>query len=149
MRKMQSPDLEEVLAIERAVQAYPWTRGNFSDALESGYLCYVEECDGKLCGYAVLMMGSDDAELLNIAVSGSHQRKGVGRRMLDALMQLASARGMLRVLLEVRASNLPAIALYRLAGFREIGVRREYYRRNSGSEDAIVMACDLGKEANG
>ena len=142
---MQASDVDEVLAIECAVQAYPWTRGNFYDALESGYLCYVEECDGKPCGYTVLMMGSDDAELLNIAIAKAYQRKGMGRRMLESLMQIARDRKMSRILLEVRASNPAAIALYRLAGFREIGVRREYYRSNNGSENAIVMACDLEK----
>ena len=143
MRKMQASDVDEVLAIECAVQAYPWTRGNFCDALESGYLCYVEECDGKPCGYAVLMMGSDDAELLNIAIAEAYQRKGMGRRMLESLMQIARDKRKFRVLLEVRSSNLAAITLYCLAGFHEIGVRREYYRSNNGSENAIVMACDL------
>jgi len=49
---------------------------------------------------------------------------------------------MLRVFLEVRASNAAALALYRSAGFREIGVRRGYYQNANGSEDAITMACN-------
>lgn len=143
MRKMTASDVDEVLAIERAVQAFPWTRGNFCDALDSGYLCYVDESDGKICSYAVLMAGVDEAELLNMAVAAEHQRKGRGSRMLMAVLQIARDRGPSRVLLEVRASNPAAIALYRLVGFVEISVRRNYYRNASGSEDAIVMVCDF------
>lgn len=143
MRKMAASDIEKVLAIEQAVQAYPWTRGNFCDAMECGYLCYVEENDGKLCSYAVLMVGVDEAELLNIAVAAEYQRKGLGGRMLRTILQIAHDQGFTRVLLEVRASNLAAISLYRLAGFAKIGVRRDYYHNASGSEDAIVMACDV------
>ncbi len=140
---MAASDVDEVLAIERTVQAYPWTRGNFCDALDSGYLCYVDGNDGELCSYAVVMAGVDEAELLNIAVAVEHQRKGLGGRMLLAVLQIARDRGLSRVLLEVRASNLAAISLYRLFGFAEVGVRRNYYRNASGSEDAIVMACDI------
>lgn len=136
-------DLDQVLAIENAVQAYPWTRGNFCDALDSGYLCYVDDIDGKFCSYSVLMAGVGEAELLNIAVAEEYQRKGLGRKMMHAVLQKAREMGFSRVLLEVRVSNRAAIGLYRLAGFSEMGVRRNYYRNARRSEDAIVMECDL------
>jgi ribosomal-protein-alanine acetyltransferase len=139
---MTTADLDAVLAIEQAVQHYPWTRGNFCDALNSGYLCCVEEVAGEPGAYAVLMPGVDEAELLIIGVAAAHQRKGMGGAMLSAMLEAASARQMPRVFLEVRASNLAAIALYRRAGFLEIGVRRDYYRDANGSEDALVMAWD-------
>lgn len=141
MRLMTTAEVDEVLAIEQAVQAYPWTRGNFCDALTSGYLCCVEEMLGELCAYAVLMPGVDEAELLNIGVAAAHQRKGLGAAMLSTLLKMAADRGLRRVLLEVRTSNLAAIALYRRAGFLQIGVRRGYYRSAAVSEDALVMAC--------
>ena len=141
MRKMAATDVDEVLAIEDAVQAYPWTRGNFCDALDSGYMCYVDECNGRICSYVVLMAGVDEAELLNIAVAKDLQRKGMGSRMLIAMLKMAHDMGLHRVLLEVRASNPAAISLYRLVGFGQVSVRRNYYRNASGSEDAIVMAC--------
>ena len=143
MRGMTISDVDKVLSIEQAVQAYPWTRGNFCDALESGYLCYVEEMAGELCGFAVLMPGVDEAELLNMAVAAAHQRRGLGGAMLMAMLKLANEMRLPRVLLEVRASNLAAMALYRSLGFVEISVRRDYYRNTKGSEDAIVMACDI------
>lgn len=141
MRQMTMADLDAVLHIESAVQAYPWTRGNFSDALSSGYLCYVDEAAGELRGYAILMPAVDEAEVLTIAVAAAQQRRGLGRSMLAQMLALARDRGMQRVFLEVRAANAAAIALYRSAGFVEVGVRRGYYRDASGSEDAVVMAC--------
>ena len=143
MRAMGLQDVDGVLAIEQAVQPYPWTRGNFTDALDSGYLCYVDEDGGELQGFAVLMPGVGEAELLNIAVAATHQRKGLGRAMLDRMLQIAAARSMSRMFLEVRASNQAAIALYRRAGFEQVGLRRGYYRNAAGLEDALVMACEL------
>lgn len=149
MRPMTQADVDAVLAIEQAVQAYPWTRGNLSDALDSGYLCLVDETDGEIRGYAILMPVVDEAELLTIGVAAAHQRKGLGRAMLCGMLDVARAKEMRRVFLEVRSSNAAAIALYRSAGFGEIGVRRGYYRDASGSADAIVMACELMGEGNG
>lgn len=150
MRAMTLSDMDSVLDIEQAVQAYPWTRGNFADALSSAYFCCVDEAEsGEIRGYAILMPVVDEAELLNIGVAAEQQRKGLGRAMLNGMLDMARSREMRRVFLEVRTSNTPAIALYRSAGFAEIGVRRGYYRNVNGSEDAIIMACDLMDEKNG
>lgn len=149
---MTREDVDALLAIEQAVQPYPWTRGNFTDALDSGYPGLVSEAEagGGLQGFAVLMPGVGEAELLNIAVAAEHQRQGVGRELLAAMLAMARVRGFGRVFLEVRIGNLPAITLYRSAGFAEIGVRRGYYRNAQRSEDALVMACGLpAGEANG
>lgn len=147
MRAMTRDDIEAALAIEQAVQSYPWTRGNFADALDSGYPGLVSETPaeqgGGLQGFVVLMPGVGEAELLNIAVAAGQQRKGVGRTLLESALAMSRERGWGRVFLEVRTGNLPAIALYRSAGFAEIGVRRGYYRNAQGSEDALVMACEL------
>ncbi|MCR4299242.1 MAG: ribosomal protein S18-alanine N-acetyltransferase [Gallionella sp.] len=153
MRAMTRADVDAVLAIEQAVQRFPWTRGNFTDALDSGYLCRVDEAEnGGIRGYAILMPAADDAELLNIGVSRAEQRKGLGRAMLAEMLTAVRARNMRRVFLEVRPSNAAAIALYRSAGFGEISVRHGYYQNASGSEDALVMAhevCKMTGESNG
>jgi ribosomal-protein-alanine acetyltransferase len=149
MRAMTLEDVNEVLAIEQEVQAYPWTRGNFIDALSHGYVCRVDEDDGEIRGYAVLRPVVDEAELLSIGVSALHQRKGLGRAMLREMLYVAREINIRRVFLEVRASNTAAIALYRSTGFGEIGMRRGYYQSANGSDDAITMACELAGEANG
>lgn len=143
MRAMTLSDVDEVLRIEQAVQAYPWSRGNFVDAVSHGYICRVAEACDEIRGYAILMPVLQEAELLNIGVAAAQQRKGLGRAMLLEMLEVACGKNMLRVFLEVRSSNAAAIALYRSAGFNEIGVRHGYYQNANGSEDAITMACDL------
>ena len=149
MRPMTHDDVDAALAIEQAVQHYPWSRGNFTDALSSGYVCCVDEEHGEIRGYAILMPLVEEAELLNIGVAAAQQRKGLGRAMLREVLEIAHAKNMRCVFLEVRASNAAALALYRSAGFINIGMRRGYYRNAGGGEDAITMACELKGEING
>lgn len=143
MRPMVDADIEEVLRIEQAVQAYPWTRGNFTDVLTNNYVCRVNETDTGIRGYAILMPVLDEAELLNIGVAKEWQRKGCGRAILSVMLETAREKNIRRVFLEVRPSNSAAIALYRSAGFAGMGVRHGYYQNTRGSEDAITMACEL------
>ena len=150
MRAMTQDDVDAVLAIEQAVQRFPWTRGNFADALNSGYLCRVDETEeGGIRGYAILMPVVDEAELLTIGVAQAEQRKGLGRAILAEMLSMAREKNMKRVFLEVRSSNVAAIALYRSAGFSQVGLRRGYYQNADGSEDALVMACELTGESSG
>jgi ribosomal-protein-alanine N-acetyltransferase len=148
MRAMTLEDVDEVLAIEQAVQAYPWTRGNFVDVLSQGYVCRVDDDGGGIRGYAVLRLVLDEAELLNIGVSALQQRKGLGRAMLREMLDVAREKNIRRVFLEVRASNAAALALYRGTGFGEFGVRRGYYQNANGCEDAITMACELKQDSS-
>ncbi len=143
MRFMTLGDVNTVLKIEQAIQAYPWTCGNFTDALNHGYECRVDEQDDEIRAYAVLMPVLDEAELLNIAVAAGQQRKGLGRLMLREILNAARQKNTRRVFLEVRPSNIAAIALYRSLGFAEIGIRRGYYQNDHDKEDAVMMACDL------
>jgi [ribosomal protein S18]-alanine N-acetyltransferase len=144
LRDMTEADLDAVLRIENEVHAHPWTRGNFSDALRSKYECKVYASEaGEMQGYAVLMLAVDEAELLDIAISTRHQRHGLGRKLLEEMVVLARRANKHRMVLEVRASNLAAIGLYRKAGFADIGLRREYYPAKNGREDAILMGRKL------
>src|SRR5512142_1442664 len=109
LRDMTEADLDAVLRIEREVHAHPWTAGNFSDALRSKYQCKVYESKEEMIGYAVLMLAVDEAEWLDIAVAARHQRHGWGNKLLEEMAMLARRHGMRRMVLEVRASNTPAI----------------------------------------
>jgi len=143
LRDMTEADLDAVTAIEREVHAHPWTRGNFSDALLSGYLCKAGEEAGMLFGHAVMLLAVDEAELLDIAVARQHQRRGLGRWMLEEMLALARQSRMQRMVLEVRVSNTAAIGFYRSMGFGEIGLRRAYYPAGNGREDALLMGKEL------
>ncbi|MGE8689655.1 MAG: tRNA (adenosine(37)-N6)-threonylcarbamoyltransferase complex dimerization subunit type 1 TsaB [Achromobacter sp.] len=137
---MTDADLDEVVALEAHVQSFPWTRGNFADALAAGYGAWVLRRDGKLAGFCVVMFAPDVAHLLVIAVARKLHRQGLGGILLDWCEQQARERGLEGVLLEVRPSNASAISFYKRHGYLQIGVRRGYYpAEKGGREDALVM----------
>jgi ribosomal-protein-alanine N-acetyltransferase len=90
-----------------------------------------------------MLLAVDEAELLDIAIAVAHQRQGWGRKLLGEMLVLAKQHEMRRVVLEVRALNVAAIALYNEFGFTDIGLRRDYYAAENGREDAILMGCML------
>jgi ribosomal-protein-alanine acetyltransferase len=143
MREMTLTDLEAVAAIEQAVQAHPWKLSQFADSIAAGHVCLVDEADGGIRGYAVLMPALETADVLTIAVAPGHQRQGLGRSLLSAMRDWGRSHGVQRIFLEVRESNAPAIALYRSSGFRQIARRGGYYRTAEGTEDAFVMCHEL------
>lgn len=140
---MCTADIDAVMAVENRIYPYPWTAGNFRDSLDTGHGAWVCRADGALVGYAVMMNVVDEIHLLNISVVAERQRQGLGNAMLEHLLGLARRGGAQRVLLEVRPSNVAALALYARHGFAEIGRRRGYYPAGNGREDAIVMECAL------
>lgn len=140
---MRDEDLDEVMAIEKAIYTHPWTRGNFADSLRAGYDCRTWRREGELVGYFILMAAAGEAHLLNLSIATPHQRTGHGRALLREATELARRRGARSIFLEVRPSNLAAQALYTRFGFRRVGVRRGYYPAHSGREDALVLALAL------
>ena len=142
---MTAADVDEVWALECSVFPYPWSRGNFVDAVASGYDCWtVRDVGGELAGYYLLMYALDEAHLLDVALAGERQRQGLGRRLLDELAERARSQGMTSILLEVRPSNERALDVYRRHGYVHIGRRKGYYPAGAaGREDAIVMRLDL------
>ncbi|CAE6730128.1 ribosomal protein S18-alanine N-acetyltransferase [Candidatus Nitrotoga fabula] len=143
LRDMTRTDLPAIVRIEQRVHAYPWSCGNFMDSLNSNDVCKIYEAGGELLGYVIFMLAVDEGQLLNISVAVEYQCLGLGRGLLEAAMEIARGRGMHRMTLEVRPSNLPALALYRGFGFHEAGRRCGYYRSANGCEDAIVMEYAL------
>jgi ribosomal-protein-alanine N-acetyltransferase len=142
-RPMRAADVDAILLVERDIYAYPWSAGNFRDSLQAGYSCWVMESMGYLAGYGVLMLGVNEAHLLNLSVAADWQRRGLGRTLLQHFIRLARECEAEQILLEVRPSNEAARALYGDAGFRELHVRLNYYPADAGREDAILMGMDL------
>jgi ribosomal-protein-alanine N-acetyltransferase len=142
-RPMGAADVDTILAIECEIYAHPWTAGNFRDSLHAGYSCWVMESGGFVVGYGVLMIGVNEAHLLNLSVAAGSQRRGFGRSLLLHFIDIARSCEAQRIFLEVRPSNRAARALYAQTGFRELYVRRNYYPADSGQEDAILMGLDL------
>jgi [ribosomal protein S18]-alanine N-acetyltransferase len=142
-RLMQMDDLDAIMAIEPQIYPYPWTRGNFSDSLSSGYSAWVLMLNGKIIGYALMMLVLDEAHLLNLSVSKPYQKQGLGRTLLEYMVSIAKNNQMANMFLEVRPSNISATALYENMGFNEMAVRRGYYPSANGREDAVLMGLAL------
>ena len=140
---MTVEDLDAVVALEKSLQAFPWSRGNFADSLAAGHEMQVLRLDGDLVGFSVLMSIVDEAHLLVIGIDRRHQRHGHGARLLQQVLATARAGGAAKLLLEVRAANAQAIAFYQGLGFAQIGVRRGYYPAVAGREDALVFEIGL------
>ena len=143
LRPMQMDDLDAVMQIEPTIYSHPWTRGNFSDSLNSGYSAWVLESGGEIIGYALMMMVLDEAHLLNLSVAKSYQKQGLGRYLLEHMIDKARQYKAANMFLEVRPSNISAIALYENMGFCEMAVRRGYYPAAHGREDAVLMGLAL------
>ena len=143
LRPMREDDLDAVMQIEPTIYSHPWTRGNFSDSLNSGYSAWVLEQDNKMIGYALLMLVMDEAHLLNLSIAKPQQKLGLGRYLLEHMLNIAKTHKVTNMFLEVRPSNISAIALYENMGFSEMAVRRGYYPAKEGREDAVLMGLAL------
>jgi ribosomal-protein-alanine N-acetyltransferase len=136
--------LDAVLAIEQCCYTHPWTRGNFEDALRSGYHARALMGQDEMLGYYVAMRGVDEVHLLNITVAPAWQGQGWAQVMLDALVLWSRSVGAQWVWLEVRVSNARAISVYEAHGYRRVGLRKGYYPAGHGRrEDAVVMSLRL------
>lgn len=141
-RPMREGDLAEVATLEAEIHAAPWTIGNFRDALAAGYAARVGELDGRIVAYGVLMLGPGEAQILNLSVVPDARRQGLGRELLRYFVDDARWLHAAQIFLEVRASNVAAIALYETEGFAPVARRLGYYPgvvADAPREDALVM----------
>lgn len=143
---MYDTDIPAIAACEREVFPDPWTEVAFRDTLDYvGGGGIVVECDGAegstpaggIAGYACYYSAAGETHLTNIAVAESYRRKGVAKRLLDAIFAEAREAGSEAVFLEVRESNTGARNLYEQCGFSELYRRKRYY--SDPTEDAIVF----------
>jgi [ribosomal protein S18]-alanine N-acetyltransferase len=139
IRAMRGGDVTDVVAIERASYQFPWSEGIFRDCLRVGYVCRVVTVNRQVMAYGVMSFGAGEAHILNLCVGELYRCRGVGRRLLSALIERATSGGMAEAFLEVRPSNTAAIRLYLSLGFEQVGMRRGYYQAANGREDAAVL----------
>ncbi|WP_416342423.1 ribosomal protein S18-alanine N-acetyltransferase [Isoptericola peretonis] len=155
LRPLRSADFDRVLELERVLfGAGAWTYGMLADELAAlGRWYVVAEPTGPdavavygpgpkpVVGYAGLWFDGDVAQVMTIGVDPYYQRHGVGRALLEALIERARTLRAGAVLLEVRVDNGPALALYERFGFERIGLRKRYYQPED--KDAFTMRLDL------
>jgi ribosomal-protein-alanine N-acetyltransferase len=137
IRRLTYGDLPSVIAIERRSFPTPWSLAMFVLELSkpSGICLAAEDENGLLAGYLICARYDEVWHLMNVAVATEHRRRGVASSLIDRL--LAEAGPDSRFTLEVRVSNMAAIAMYEQIGFRSAGRRRSYYHDNG--EDALIM----------
>jgi ribosomal-protein-alanine N-acetyltransferase len=144
---MTEADLDQVVAIEQQSFPDPWPRQFFHEELAKRPPAYarVVRSEGKIAGYLIAWFILDEVHLGNLAVNGSHRRRGVGRALVEDLVRRATRRGSSFITLEVRANNRAAIALYTHLQFQPVAVRKGYY---AGREDAIIMLREFNPSPN-
>lgn len=142
-RPMDESDLTQIMALEHSAYLFPWSRTIFRDCMRVGYCCWVMERDDVLEAYGVMAVAAGECHILNLCVKPELQGFGIGRQLLEFLLDISRQHRADTVFLEVRPSNEKAKRLYLQSGFNEVGMRRNYYPAKNGREDAIIMARSL------
>ncbi len=142
--RMKSDHADEVTRIETESFRYPWSKNAFIWEVNSEMaLPVVAKIDRKVVAYLVVWIAYDEMHLGNIAVAKKWRRKGVGEELMIWLLQEAKRKNIVRLTLEVRTCNYPAISLYKKFGFKEVALRKHYYPEGT---DAYLMALELVKQ---
>ena len=149
--RMSEHDLLEVVEIEENSGLSRWGWAAYYAELQGDNrnLMLVARLDNprpqahsyRLAGYIVARTGAEELHINNVAVRESYRRRGIGRDLLDLILEEGKRSGVQRAFLELRAGNAAALALYEKCGFRVIARREKYY--SEPVEDALVMIIQL------
>lgn len=142
-RFMREEDIDQVLEIEHASFATPWSREAFYNELNMNkFAVYIVlEVDQKVVGYCGVWVVIDEAHVTNIAILPEYRGRKFGEALMQNLFDVARAMGAKSMTLEVRVTNYVAQSMYRKFGFQKGGLRKNYYTDNQ--EDALVMWVKL------
>ena len=142
IREMKRGDVPQIAALERLCFSDPWSETSIAAELENELsLWLVSETDGNVQGYIGSQAVPPDCDIMNLAVTPDARRQRIGRLLLQSLIDALHRRGIERLFLEVRPSNLPARTLYESFGFVQVGVRKGYYV--NPTEDALILRKEL------
>ena len=143
-------DAPALAALENECFSEPWSERALAQSLTADHTCFFTAVDGesgKIVGYVGMLIAADVGEIINVAVTASYRRMGIGRALLAETERAARMRELVELQLEVRASNAPAIALYSSLGYAAVGRRKNFYRKPT--EDALLMNKPLGDPGDG
>ena len=141
LREMVKEDIEEIVKGEERVFGHSLGYDLiYSDFAINPYACYVVlEIDNQVHGY-IGMWITDNVEIINLYVDEEYQGMGFGSMIMDFVIDICEQSNIQNLSLEVRSSNISAIALYEKKGYKKISVRKKYY---ADGEDALVMVKEL------
>ena len=136
--EMKAEHVSQVAALEKLCFADPWSEKSIASELGNIWSYWVVALwDDRVIGYIGSQSSIDETDVMNVAVHPDFRRKGIAESLIDTLIQELKNRGSHALMLEVRASNAPAIALYEKLGFLQVGCRKNYYR--NPKEDALIL----------
>lgn len=136
---MNAEHLDELERLERICFSRPWSRRMLAEELDNACAAFLvaQDDDGTVLGYAGLLVVADEGYITNVAVFPEYRRHGIAARLIQVFLDFAQANQLAFLTLEVRPSNVAAIALYGGFGFAEVGRRKNYY--DLPKEDALIM----------
>lgn len=138
IRSMDSQDIFSVSEVEKRSFTIPWSEEMFRIELQNpNCLYFVAEISNVIVGYVGLWIIVDEGHISSIAVDPSYRRLKIGRALMQNIFDIAQKKQLKGLTLEVRASNIGAIELYKSFGFKTEGRRKAYYSDNQ--EDALIM----------
>lgn len=141
---MTTGDIPIVAELERTCFAHPYTEQMLTESLAMDNTHYfVATVDGEVLGYIGMEMPADEGYIFNVAVIPEYRKRGIGKALIDYLVDFAVRNDLYMLTLEVRQSNISAINLYQKCGFEKVGQRKNYY--SSPTEDAILMTKFFGQ----
>ena len=136
--KMTDAHVASIAEIEKLCFSDPWSERSIASELTNRLSLWLVALDGdRVTGYIGSQSVLDGADMMNVAVHPDYRRQGIGKGLVEQLIAALQKTQVQFLMLEVRASNAPAIALYTQLGFAEVGRRKNYYRHPR--EDAIIM----------
>ncbi len=143
-RLYEAEDITQITRVEDSAFHSPQTPNQLETLAKTASVSWVAEQDGHIVGFIMARAIADEAELLNIAVSPSHQGSTVAYSLLNHVKDMLRLSKTKRCFLEVRESNERAIRFYHRNDFAKVGVRVAYYQNtDSTQENAVLMACNL------
>ena len=138
IRNMTFAHVSQVAALERLCFSDPWSEKSVASELENELAYWLVALDGEtVAGYVGSQTVMGETDMMNIAVHPDYRRQGIAEALVIALVTDLKEQGSRCLTLEVRASNAPAIGLYKKMGFEQIGLRKNYYR--NPKEDALIL----------
>ena len=136
--EMKAHHVPQVAALEKLCFADPWSEMSIASELGNIWSYWLVAVDGdQVVGYIGSQSSYDETDVMNVAVHPDWRRRGIAESLIENLIRELKNRGSHALLLEVRASNAPAIALYEKLGFVQVGCRKNYYR--NPKEDALIL----------
>ena len=138
-------NLAQIMEIERGVYEYPWSASQMKDSILSAHTesWGITDVNNNVVSFVIVSALFDEAEILTFAVAKNHQGKGLGQKLLSFIINNLSNKNITKLFLEVHSNNEVAISIYSKYGFKQISVRKNYYRSADKNIDALVMQADI------